>query len=92
MIVSVRFTFTTPTNEFGALFEGRLTLFEESCLTDADFLQRGAHRRPGTFANANDGNVGGFNQGDIERGAMFRCQYGRSQPSRCTATQYHNLI
>ena len=64
-VVSVRVTITPPTNEFGALFEGGVTLFEKCLFTDADFLQRGSHRRPGTFANSDDGDIGRLDQGDI---------------------------
>ena len=55
-----------PSAEPRALLEAGGAFADELILGEADSLERGAHRRPGAFAHADDGHIGRFDQRDLD--------------------------
>ncbi len=56
-----------PVDEANALFVGRRRFAQEGGFVDAEDIQGGANSREGAFADADNADVGAFQDGDFDR-------------------------
>ena len=87
-------TLPGPAGEPRTLLETRLAVADEFSLGQADLLQRQAHRRPGSLADADDRNVRRFDEDDLGRmgrlAVLGSDQAGSDPPGR-TASDDNDL-
>ena len=82
-----------PAVEARALLEAGVARPEEIALGDADALERGAHRRPGAFADADGGNVRRLHQRHLQIAAdVLRGHHVGGEPAGAAAANDDDLL